>query len=334
LAKGDLRVAVVGAGSAARKHLQAIKQLSDITAFVLVGRSESAVRKLAQEFAIPWTTSLAGALDEVDIVAICTPSGTHAEIGIQCVEAGRHVLIEKPLDASPHAARTLAIRAALAGVTLGCVFQLRTVSCYRYLFDLVSDGQLGRVELVSMVLPWYRPQAYYNGAPWRGSGELGGGVMLSQATHYLDVIVELARLQGAHEVRLHGIGRTSSIHTVPISTVAAGMMVFEPGPLVTLAASTAAVPGSGAELFVMGTRRQLRIQSERLVGEPETGERHGVPGSEAWTAVAHAAVYRDFADAVRSGRPPLVSGERAALVADIAQIMERPSETGSHLVHL
>ncbi len=134
------------------------------------------------------------ARDEVDVVCVCVPSGLHAEIGLAAARAGKHVVVEKPIDITRAAARGLIDAAAAAGVSLNVISQQRYNPGVRRARDLLAQGVLGRPLVISASVPWYRSQAYYDSGAWRGTWALdGGGALMNQAVHYADLLCWLLR---------------------------------------------------------------------------------------------------------------------------------------------
>jgi predicted dehydrogenase len=246
--------------------------------------------------------------DEVDVVCVCVPSGLHAEIALAAARAGKHLVVEKPIDISRGAARRLIDGAAGAGVSLNVISQQRYNPGVRRAKALLDDGALGRPLVISASVPWYRSQAYYDSAAWRGTWSLdGGGAFMNQGVHYADL---LCWLFGPPEVSAATCATLS--HDVEVEDIALALLRFGGGAVGVLEASTTAYPGGAVVLRVNGTRGTLVLEDGALVRleiegrEPVLGPGdHGALGMPD----GHRAQLADVLSALRDGRPPPVSGE-------------------------
>jgi predicted dehydrogenase len=320
-------VIIIGSGMIARRHLEALASLQGKAhASIVHGRNPEATAALAKEFDLPWTTNQEQALRSGDIAAICTPTGTHSELGDVCLRAGLHTLVEKPLEVQMQRAKVLLDATHTTGRLLGCVFQLRTLSSYHSLFSAITRGDLGNIELITLTIPWYRPQQYYDSARWRGTGSLDGGVLFNQGSHYLDIVLQVARLVGARRVCVQAAARTSSIHSVEVDTIATVILDFHPGPLAVFAATTMANPGRPVDLTVCGTQQSVQIVGDELRSDALRAI-DGVLPQHAWAMQAHAAVYRDFVHAIDTGSRLMVTAEEAMSVVAVAEAAQKQCVT-------
>jgi predicted dehydrogenase len=177
--------------------------------------------------------------EDIDVVCVCVPSGLHAEIGLAAARAGKHLVVEKPIDVTREAARELIEGAAAAGVSLNVISQQRYNPGVRRARALLEEGALGRVVVVSASVPWYRSQAYYDSAAWRGTWSLdGGGAFMNQGVHYADL---LCWLFGPPQVSAASCATLA--HDIEVEDVALALLRFEGGAVGVLEASTTAYPG-------------------------------------------------------------------------------------------
>ena len=128
------------------------------------------------------------ARDDIDVVSVCVPSGLHAEVGIQAAAAGKHLVVEKPIDVSLAAADRLIAAVDAAGVAMTVISQHRFDPGLVELRGLIDDGVLGRLVLGEASTKWYRSQGYYDSGPWRGTWALDGGSLMNQGIHYVDLL--------------------------------------------------------------------------------------------------------------------------------------------------
>ena len=181
---------IIGAGIIAAVHADAIALLPDARLLAVTDVAAGA----AQAFAAARGCAAEPSLDDllarhdVDVVCVCVPSGQHAQVGIRAAKAGKHLVIEKPVDVTLEAADRLLAAAREAGVALTVVSQHRFDPGVIALKRLIDDGALGTLVLGEASTKWYRTQEYYDSAPWRGTWEFDGGALMNQASHYVDLV--------------------------------------------------------------------------------------------------------------------------------------------------
>ena len=184
-------VAMVGLGPAAQPHARSLLDLSDRAEVVwAASRTEERAAAFARDFPFPVTTDIGAAIADprVRVVLVLTPPAAHLEVARRCLDAGRHVLVEKPLELDAARGATLVEAARRAGLCLGVMLQHRFRPASLRLRAVLESGALGAVQAASMAVPWWRPQSYYD-EPGRGTlARDGGGVLLTQAIHTLDPV--------------------------------------------------------------------------------------------------------------------------------------------------
>jgi predicted dehydrogenase len=268
----------------------------------------------AAKFAAEHATSDAGGLEQmlgradVDVVCVCVPSGLHAEVGLTAARAGRHIVVEKPIDISLEAARSLIDGARSAGVSLTVISQHRYDPGVRRAKALLDQGRLGRLVEVSASVAWYRSQAYYDSAAWRGTWGLdGGGAFMNQGVHYADLVCWLC---GQPEVVSATCAAVS--HEIDVEDVALALLRFGEGGLGVLEATTCAYPGYQGVLRVSGTRGTVVLEDGALVSAQFEGDDDGTgPGEVGALKMpdGHRAQLADIISAISSERGPSVGGE-------------------------
>src|SRR5439155_2473785 len=188
-------IGIVGLGMAVKPHALALHELAQ-KAEVIGAFSPSASRRIefAKAYGLPTVDSLTALLDDARVQAllILTPPRTHAELALQAAKAGKHVLLEKPIDVDLPSARALVDAVERARRVLGVVFQHRFRPGALALHRLLAEGELGELVSVSASIRWWRSAEYY-AQPGRGMrARDGGGVLLTQAIHTLDLLLDLA----------------------------------------------------------------------------------------------------------------------------------------------
>jgi len=350
-----LRFAVVGAGVIGQHHARVISELEDAELAVVVDRTEGTARKLADGYdAVPQVTlEDALARSDVDVFAICTPSGIHAEQAAAALDAGKHVIVEKPVDVSLEAAHRLAGAEARSSGLATVISQHRFDPSSLAVHEAVRAGRLGVVTSGVATVSWWRSQAYYDSGGWRGTWELdGGGSLMNQSIHTLDLLVWM--LGRPVEVTAY-TARLAHTH-IEVEDTAVAAVRFDSGALGVVHATTAAYPGLTARLQIHGSHGSAVIDDDRLTYFHAQSLHRGseAPAYGAWTSGnqaslllpdsgdgtdptagsdpaalsnAHARQYADFIDALRSGRTPRVTvGDACTTLAVVLAIYRSAAE--------
>ncbi|HEY6496264.1 MAG TPA: Gfo/Idh/MocA family oxidoreductase [Trebonia sp.] len=318
---------IIGVGTISAVHADAIALLPDarLTAVTDVAAGPAETFAAARGCAAEPTLDALLARPDVDVVCVCVPSGLHAEVGVRAAKAGKHVVVEKPLDVTLEAADRLLAAVREAGVRLTVMSQHRFNPGVAGLKRLIDGGALGRPLLGEAVTKWYRTQAYYDSAGWRGTRALDGGALLNQGIHYADLL--LWCLGPASEVT--AVTATQA-HDIEAEDTALAIVTFASGAVATLSATTAAYPGFPQRLEITGTEGTAAVEDGRLVraalrsGDAGPARAASSPGAAAdpgsLDVGLHAAQLADLLAAVDEGRPPAVTGEagRATLALVLA----------------
>lgn len=304
-------------------HARGLVDLADKVE-VVHAFAPSASRRAAfsDRFPFPTCDSLQTILDDrsVEAVAIFSPANTHADITELCAAAGKHVLLEKPIDTTTAKAERAVAACRKAGVKLGIVLQHRFKPSGVRLAELLAAGELGQLVGCSTTIRLWRPQAYYD-EPGRGSfARDGGGVLLSQGIHTLDLMLSLA----GPIAEVTGFSTTTSVHRMETEDMVCAAARFANGAFGTIDATTAAYPGFLERIDIIGDRGSATIAGTELLVQFQDGRRiviepDGSAGGTGADPMAyphdyHRAVMDDFIDAIQQGREPRVTGEEALKV--------------------
>ena len=331
------RIALLGLGMAVAPHA---RSLADLAARVEVAAAYSPTKARRDAFASQFDFPLADDLDAVlrdrsiDCALILTPPRTHLPLVERIAAAGKHVLLEKPLEAETERAEAVVEACKRHAVTLGVVLQHRFKPAARALAACVERGRLGDIVGASVAVPWWRPQSYYD-EPGRGTlARDGGGVLLTQAIHTLDLFLSVAPLLS--EVAAYAT--TSAAHRMETEDLACAAMRFRNGALGTLDATTARYPGFPERIELFGTRGSATLEAGGLALRFNDGSREDVGetamsggGADpmAFAHDAHRAVLAEFLDALDEGRPPSNGGESALAVHDLIDAVLASARTHS-----
>jgi UDP-N-acetyl-2-amino-2-deoxyglucuronate dehydrogenase len=307
-----MRIGIVGAGGISDTHVRAAREIGGVEIVAVHGHNPRKTAALAASAgAVACDTLEALLAVPMDMVAIGSPSGLHAAQAIAAVRRGLHVLVEKPLDVTTRKIDELLAEAERAGVRVGVMFQERLAPEMVDLKATIDAGTLGRPLLISGFMKWYRPPEYYAASKWRGTSDLdGGGVLMNQAIHTVDLLIYLfgpvARVTGRVATRLHDIR---------VEDTAAALLEFENGAFGVIEASTAAYPGLPRRVEVTGTKGTVVHE------EPPR------PATVA-DATPHRRVFEDFIGAVKSGRAPACDGAEGRRSVAVIEAIYRSAKSG------
>lgn len=338
----SLRFGIIGsAAGIAETHLKALTQLPGA---IIAGMADIAVERgaaRAAEAGCPFFADHRAMLDAIrpDVAVICAPHPFHAALAIDCLEAGAHVLVEKPLAVSVSEADAMIAAADRAGRILAVCFQQRFRPVVEYARALIEGGEIGEIVRVLCVEPWFRTQFYYNSAAWRGTwrGE-GGGVLMNQGPHPLDLLCHLA----GPPAKVWGWVRTLG-HAIECEDVAQALLEYSNGAPGYIYFSTVEA-GSPQRTEIAGDRGALELTRDYL-----TIRRFAAPLSEYRATVqemwsqpqvqsetlhlpgdggGHLAVYRDLAAAIAEGRRPRCDAREARMSLELANAVIYSGITG------
>ena len=328
-------IALVGLGPAALPHLRSLQDLNDrIELRYAFARDPRVDRIQPYTGPVRLTDSLELILQdhEVQAVIVATPPSTHLEICERCFAAGKHVLLEKPIELNLERATRLLELATLAGLQLGVVLQHRFRQASQVLQKLLMDGRLGEIQAASVRVPWWRSQAYYN-EPGRGTfARDGSGVLLTQAIHTLDLFRALVGVQSVKSA----VVRQTQLHQMETEDHVSALLVLGNGAPGDLMATTAMYPGFPETIEIIGTLGSARLtggnlQVHFLEGAPVIISSEGGTGSGAnpmdFSHEPHRELITDFMQAISEKRSPRVSGADAlktqALISELLRVGQR-----------
>ncbi len=335
-----LRIGIVGLGMAVTPHARGLMDLAEEVE-VAYAYSPSPQRRaaFAERFPFPLSDSLEPMLADPTVAAVLvlSPANTHLEIASRCAAAGKHVLLEKPIEITTARAEQVVAACRDAGVTLGIVLQHRFRPAGMRLAERIASGDLGDLVGCSTIIRLWRPQSYYD-EPGRGSFTRdGGGVLISQGIHTLDLMLSLA----GPIVEVGGYALTSPVHRMETEDMVAAAVRFANGAIGTIDATTAAYPGFPERIemvFRQGTASLAgpSLQIAWQDGRRETVETDNGAGGTGADPMAfphdyHRAVMADFLQAIRSGGQPKVTGVEALKVHRLIDALIETGRTGGRV---
>lgn len=341
-----LGYAVLGLGIG-KAHAEAAAASENADLVAVCDIDEAKLQKFAESY--PDTTLYRDFEDlikdkNVDIISICLPSAMHADFAVRAMEAGKHVLVEKPLDITYERAMLIEEARIRTGMTVGVVHQNRFNLNMYPIKDAIDSGRLGRLILGTFAVKWYREQSYYDRGGWRGTWEMdGGGSLMNQAVHTVDL---MHWLMGDIE----SVTSTMSInnHVIKTEDLTASIIKFKSGATATFVSTTCAYPGISTEIMLYGTDGSIEADADMIktwkMREPLDDmdeddeeqmmiERYGrgnrqAAKQEPEKLYGHRHVVEDMILAVRDGRAPEVSPAEAAYSVHIVNAIYESARTG------
>ncbi|MDB4802356.1 Gfo/Idh/MocA family oxidoreductase [bacterium] len=320
----EIGFGIVGTGMIAQFHAKALEAMTGaklVACFDMVGERADAFGKENDCLAYSDLDEML-ANDDVHVVTICTPSGAHRDPAVAAAKAGKHLLVEKPLEITLERCDDIINACKESDVKLGAILPSRFSQANMALKQAIEEGRFGKLTLGDTFVKWWRSQEYYDSGGWRGTWKLdGGGAFMNQAIHNVDL---LHWFMGDVE---NVVGMTSTIahERIEVEDVGAATVKFKNGALGNLEATTCAYPGLLKKTEIHGTTgsaiieqdsillwdfEEKRPEDEQLLKEcgPGTGATGGAADPKAISFVGHQKQFEDFVAAINEGREPMIDG--------------------------
>ncbi|HBJ81091.1 MAG: UDP-N-acetyl-2-amino-2-deoxyglucuronate dehydrogenase [Pseudothermotoga sp.] len=322
---------LIGCGRIASKHLEAVVQNSDIVQIsavcdVVPERAQKASLEIKDklgykpEIYIRYEELLQR--DDINFVAIATPSGTHYQISVDALEMGKHVLVEKPMALSTDHMQHMVDLSKKKGLKIGVCFQNRFNPPVQELRRKIESGSFGKIFYGTINVRWNRKEEYYKQASWRGTWEQDGGALMNQSIHGIDL---LQWMLGGKPKRVVGIIKNLNHPYIEAEDLGIGIVEFESGA-VGIVEGTSNIYDRNLEeiLSIFGERGTVkiggvavnRILSWRFVNE-ENHPYMNLPDPDTVYGSGHVSLYRDFCEALLYNREPYISGEEGKKAVEI-----------------
>jgi predicted dehydrogenase len=330
-----LGFAIVGCGLIARFHAKALAEVPGASLKALVGRKVASAQKLMEELKVQCDCygELAPVLarKDIDVVIVTTPSGAHLEPAVAAAEAGKHVVVEKPLEITLERCDRIINACNQHRVKLCTIFPSRFAAANLELKKAVTAGRFGRLTLGETTCKWWRAQSYYDEGGWKGTKALdGGGALMNQAIHNVDL---LCWMMGP-VTHISGFTAMLAHERIEVEDTAVACLRFANGALGVIQATTSIYPGLPKTIAVHGDKGSVVIEQEDVLRwdfNPETeadkavqarfaqkvGASGGSSNPAAISHAGHAAQLTDFAAAIRETREPLVDGREGRKAVEV-----------------
>ncbi len=341
-----IHVGIIGAGNISETHARAVFETKSAEVVAVYGQNVEKARRLARLYggAVDGDLESFLAHQPMEMVAIGSPSGLHAEQGIAAARRGLHVLVEKPIDISVARADALIEACDAGGVKLGVFFQDRVAPDIVRLKRIIDEGKLGRIMLASARVKWFRPPEYYGASRWRGTWGLdGGGALMNQGVHTIDLLLWL--LGDVSRVCARAV---TALHEIEVEDTVVATLEFANGAVGTLEATTAAYPGYPRQLELTGTEGTCILQHDRLIStdlrtpldefasdDDQRSSRNPIQNLNASATSpivsdvrGHQEIFADFVRAIEQHGTPRCDGRDARRSVQLIEAIYESSRTG------
>lgn len=349
-----LRIALIGPGKVAHLHAKAVLQTPDTELAAVYGRTYQKAENFANRYGIRAYSDIYDMVDRenIDLCIVTTPHPAHREPTVAALNAGSHVLVEKPLASSLEDCDAMIEAARQNGRYLGTISQRRFYAPSMRIRQAIDAGKIGKPVLGMVQMLGWRGETYYQSDPWRGSwaGE-GGGVLVNQAPHQLDLLLwYMGEIES-----VYGVWSNVNHPYIEVDDTALAIIRFKNGGLGNIVVSNSQKPGlygkvhvhgeNGATVGVQTDGGSMFVAGMSGVTDPPVNDLWTVPGEEAELSkfvaedtaffnTIDATVYyfglqiADFRDAIRGNGPPLVTGEDGRKVVALFQAIYESTRTG------
>lgn len=338
---------IIGCGLIATFHARAIRDIKGAKLVACFNRTPDKAEAIASEFGCQAYTDLDAMLarPDIDVVTVATPSGAHMEPTIAAARAGKHIIVEKPLEVTLSRCDKMIAECKKARVVLSTIFPSRFHESAKLMKRAVEQEKFGRLTLGDAYVKWFRTQQYYDSGAWRGTWKLdGGGALMNQAIHSVDLLLwlmgEVAEVSAYTNMLAH--------ERIEVEDVAAATIKFRSGALGVIEASTATFPGSLKKIELHGTHGTAVMQEEdivtwkfaketkqdqaileRMAGKTKTGG--GASDPAAIGHHGHTELFKDTLRAIEKGFQPLSSGEEGRKSVELILAIYKAAETGKSI---
>ncbi|NGF56689.1 Gfo/Idh/MocA family oxidoreductase [Parapusillimonas sp. SGNA-6] len=333
------RFGIIGTGAIADIHIKAIQAIHNAELTGVFNRNLSKAQKFADTYHCRAFRDIEELIHcpEVDVVCICTPTGTHRDIALKVVEAGKHCLIEKPLEITFDRCQDMIKAAHDANVYLGVIFQSRFYPENRKIKEAIERGRFGNLTIGSAYVKWSRTKEYYEQAAWRGTWEWdGGGALMNQAIHAVDTLIWFM----GDVVSVQAYMGNFKHHHIEVEDTVVAILKFENGALGTIECSTAIHPGSLKRIEITGTSGSATVedvsitkwefadisQEKTQVASDSSNKGGGVSNPMDIGFKGHQLQIEDFLTAIEEGRKPLIDGYEGAKAVRVVEAIYRSAK--------
>ncbi|NLZ36045.1 MAG: Gfo/Idh/MocA family oxidoreductase [Clostridiales bacterium] len=332
--RGKLRFGILGCGMVSVYHINAVLSNPDAELYGVCDSSFENTLKTAAVYGVKAYNNYKEMLDDelIDVVCVCTPSGFHAQNTLSALNAGKHVIIEKPMALNVEDADAIVSLSEKTGKIVSVISQLRFTDCYAAINSALQRGDFGKIILADISMKYHRSKEYYSGSSWRGTWKLdGGGALMNQGIHSIDLIISLL----GNVNRTFAFCRTLS-HKIEVEDTATAVLEFESGAVGSIQASTACFPGYSRRFEICGDKGSVVFSDENIISWDLPGEMPQVSHSYCSSSSDPRAIgnenhikqINDIVAAIKEDRPPLIDAIQGRKPVSLICAMYQSSVTG------
>jgi len=338
------RFGIIGCGMISEFHSAAIREIPNAELVAVTDVREDAAKRVGEANQCAWYTDLKQFLahKDLDIVTICTPSGLHLDGAAPAIEAGKHVIVEKPLEVTLKRCDKIIEAADKKGVKVATIFPSRWSECNQILKQAVDSQWFGRLTLGDTYVKWWRTQQYYDSGGWRGTWKMdGGGALMNQSIHNVDL---LQWFMGDVESVMAMTGLLTH-ERIEVEDTAVAALQFKNGALGVIEGTTSVFPGLRKKTELHGNKGTVIVEQddiifwkfetptpmdkkvEQLMSQRKSGS-GGAADPKAISHVGHMKQFKDFLRALETGGKPLVDGSEGRKSVEIILAIYKSAKTG------
>lgn len=314
-----LKFGIAGCGNIAGMHAEAVIHSDESELVAAHSRNKKNLHPFCEKFEIQGYTEYSEFLGHsgLDGVIICTPSGTHLDYGKKAALAGKHVIVEKPIEISVQRGEELLKACDENKVKLAVIYQNRYIKDVLRMKTVIEGGEIGKIFMANAFVPWFRDQEYYSGSKWRGTLDLdGGGAVINQSIHTLDLLQWMA----GDLSKIAAFKGTYTHEGIQAEDNAVASILFENNSIGVFTASTSIVPAQKRSVEIFGERGTALLKGDIFTlktgkgssGDRESGEAVGADDPLAGMSFQdHMRQYEEILQAINNDEDPPVSGREA-----------------------
>ncbi len=344
----DIGFAIIGCGNIAPFHAEAIRDSEGARLVAVCDKDEARAKELAGKFGGDVYTDYAELLkqDDIQVVNICLPSGLHEPLTVQAANAGKHVMVEKPLDITLEKCDSIIKSCRENNVKLATIFPSRFKKSESAVRKAIKEGRFGRLTLADASVKWFRSQEYYDSGDWRGTWKFdGGGALMNQSIHYIDVLQDLMGPVESITANCETI-----VRDIEVEDTAVALLKFKNGAIGTITGTTTAYPGLDARIGIHGEFGSAVIEGETLVawnfkdeipedkeilaGSNETKSTGAGDPTANLMSEGHRLQVTDMVSAINDDIEPMVNGESGRKAVEIITAIYESSKNGGKKIIL
>lgn len=340
----NIGFAVMGAGMIGQLHAKVISEMEGAELVAVCSRDLDRAKALTDTYGGTPTTDYEGLVrrEDVDAVSICTASGEHADFGMVAAKAGKHVMVEKPIDISLEKADALIMACETNNVKLGVIFQMRFMDASQEVKKAMDEGVLGKLVMADCYMKFYRPQDYYDNSRWKGTLALdGGGALINQGVHGLDLLLHLAGDVAAVKAYTGILAHEN----IEVEDTCVATLKYANGALGVLQATTSVHPDFQQRIALHGTKGTIILEGteDTWIAHWETfeGGKRDVETRDVHVSGAHAVLeeggeghlrqMEDFIRAIQKGREPIVNGAEGRRSLAVVRAVYGSAQSGGEV---